>query len=72
MSTAWPTEAATKTCSRQNIPHGAHEWGNGNECRGITQLESLTLPQIEAVANALGLDPGRLFVSVVEAMEAQR
>lgn len=30
-------------------------------------LKSLTLPQIEAVADALGLDPTRVFFSIVEA-----
>lgn len=70
MSTAWPTEAETTHCTSTRA-HVAHTW-RGMECRGRTHLDTLTLPQVEAVADALGLDPGRLFLSIQAAREAQR
>lgn len=72
----WETESVTPDapdltrCTNEG-PHKPHRW-HGKDCPGATPLAALTLPQIEAVANALGVSPWRIAPRLFEAYLAER
>ena len=70
MSTAWPTVVQRTTCTNTG-PHGSHDW-RGKTCAGHGPVEALTLSQIEGVATVLGIDSGRLALSIHEALTEGR